>query len=208
MAITQTKSTPSTWEISLLWVGVNAFSILGGILFGAFLNEILWASHFPSGVDNLISILILIDNPIQRALIYGLSIGSIKSLLEGFVLRKYKVKWNGWIPASALGWAFGVTVATALPMLGPVVGINQLLGGMIVGLSQWIVLKRYLPKAYWWIIASTIGSFAILSYVPLGYTFFMMLEGFVLFIIAGLFLGIMTGATLSWLLTLSWLEEM
>ena len=201
MDTVDTKPLPSGWTISLFWIGANALSIFCGILFGAFLNEILWTPNLPPEVDSFIT------NPVQRAFIIGLSIGGIKSLLEGFVLQKYKIKLNGWLLANILGWAVGVTVAVGLAVFRSGSGINELLGGMIIGLSQWIVLRRYLPKAYWWIIASAIGSFAILSYIPLGYTFLMMLESFITFIIAGLLMGVLTGATLSWLLTLSWLEE-
>jgi hypothetical protein len=206
MATTEMKRVPVSWDISLLWTGVNALSIFGGILLGAFLNEILWRSYIPRDVDTL-GVYIFINNPIQRAFIFGLSIGGIKSLLEWFVLQRYKAKRNGWISASLLGWTVGVTVAVGLAAFPSRSGINQLLGGMIIGFSQWIVLRHCLPKAYWWIIAIIVGSFLILSRIPLGYTFLMMLESFIAFIIAGLFMGIITGTTLSWLLTLSWLEE-
>jgi hypothetical protein len=192
---------PSSWTIILFWTGSNALSIFGGILLGAFLNEILWTPNLPPGVESFIT------NPVQRAFIFGLSIGGIKSLLEAFVLQRWKIKWNGWIPINMLGWAFGVTFAVGLAVFHLGSGINELLGGMIIGLSQWIVLRRYLPKAYWWIIANVVGGFVILSYIPLGNTFLMMLESFILFLIAGLFIGIMTGAMLSWLLALLWLEE-
>lgn len=121
--------------------------------------------------------------------------------------RGWKIKWNGWIPVNMLGWAFGVTFAVGLAVFHSGSGINELLGGMIIGLSQWIVLRSHLPRAYWWIIANVVGGFVILSYIPLGNTFLMMLESFIIFIIAGLSIGITTGATLSWLLALLWLEE-
>ena len=206
MVNAEIKLSPNIWEIILLWTGANTLSIFGGILLGAFLNDVLWNSNLPSCVD-CISIDGVITNPIQRAFIYGLSIAGIKSILEELVLRKWKVKWNGWVPVSMLGWAFGVTIAEGLAVVHSDFGVNQLLGGMVIGLSQWVILRRYLPKAYWWIIANVIGSFAILSYVPLGYTFSMMTESFIIFIVGGFFTGIMTSATLSWLLSLSWLEE-
>jgi hypothetical protein len=207
MAEADIKLPPSIWEIMLLWTGVNTVSMLSGILLGAFLNDSLWNSDLPLCVGDCISIDMLINNPIQRAFVFGLSIGGIKGLLEELVLHKWKIKWNGWIPVSMLNWAFGMTIAVGLAVFHSGFGINQLLGGMVIGLSQWIILRRYLPKAHWWIIANAIGGFAIFSYVPLGYTFSMMLESSIIFIATGFFLGIMTGATLSWLQNLSWLEE-
>jgi len=207
MVNAENKLSPNIWEIILLWTGANTFSIFGGILLGAFLNDALWSSNLPPCVD-CISIYGILTNPIQRAFIYGLSIGGIKSILEELVLRKWKVKWNGWVPVGILGWAFGITITEGLAFFHSDFGVvNQLLGGIVIGLSQWVILRRYLPKAYWWIIANVIGSFAILSYIPLGYTFSMMAESFIIFIVAGFFTGIMTSSTLSWLLNLSWFEE-
>ena len=201
MTTTDTELSPSSWIIILFWTGANTLSIFGGILLGALLNEVIWTTNLPPGVDASIT------NPIQRALIFGLSIGGVKSLLEEFVLQRWKIKWNGWIPATVLGWAFGVTFAVGLAIFHSRLGINELLGGMIIGLSQLIVVRHYLPRAYWWVIANVVGGFVILGYIPLGYTFSLMLESFIIFIIAGLFIGVVTGVTLSWLLTLLWLEE-
>ena len=208
MANTDVEQSPNTRAISLLWIGASTLSIFGGILLGAFLNDALWNSNLPLCVGDCISIdMIIINNPIQRAFVYGLSIGGIKGLLEELILQKWKIKWNGWILASMLGWALGVTIAVGLATFHSNMGINQLLGGMVIGLSQWVILRRYVPKAYLWIIANVIGSFMILSYIPLGYTFLMMVESFIIFIIAGFFTGIMTSAVLSWLLNFFWLEE-
>jgi hypothetical protein len=201
MVIAETKTVPRSWEISLLWIGANVLSIFGGILLGAFLNEVLWRPDVPSEVVGFIT------NPIQRAIVIGLSIGVIKGLLEWLILHRYEMKWKGWFPTSVFAWAVGITVAVGLSETRPDLGINELLGGITIGLSQWIILRKYLPKAYWWVIATTIGSFAVFSYVPLGYTFLMMLESFIAFIVTGLFMGLMTGTTLSWLLSLSSLKE-
>jgi hypothetical protein len=201
MVNTETKPIPSSWEISLLWIGANALSTFGGILLAAFLNDILWARNLPPGVDSLI------NNPVERAFIIGLSIGGVKGLLERLILQRYEARWKGWVPVSMLAWAIAVTIAAGLPEIRPNLYINELFGGIIIGVSQWIILKHYLPKAYWWTIAAASGSFAVLGYIPLGYTFIMMLESFIAFIIPGLFMGILTGTTLSWLLNLSWLKE-
>jgi len=203
MANADIELSPNTWAISLLWTGANTLSIFGGILLGAFLNDALWNSNLPLCTGDCISIDMLINNPIQRAFVFGLSIGGIKGLLEELILLKWKIKWNGWIPVSMLGWAFGVTIAVGLAVFHSNSGINQLLGGIVIGLSQWVILRRYLPKAYWWIIANVIGSFAILSCIPLGYTFSMMVESSIVFIIAGFFIGIMTSAVLLWLINSS-----
>jgi hypothetical protein len=207
MVSTESKLAPNTWETVLLWTVTNTFSILGGILLGAFLNDALWNTNVPQCVGDCISIDMLINNPIQRAFVFGVSIAGIKSLCEWLVFQRWKIKWNGWFLATIIGWTLGVTIAIGLEVFESNSAMNHLLGGMLVGISQWIILRHYLPKASWWIIANVIGCFAILSYIPLGYTFSMMLENSVVFIVTGVFAGILSGVVLSWLLSLSWLEK-
>jgi hypothetical protein len=207
MVSREIKLAPNPWETVLLWIVTDTLSILGGILLGAFLNDTLWNTNLPQCVGDCISIDMLINNPIQRAFVFGLSIGGIKSLCEMLVLQKWKIRWDGWFPASIVGWSLGVTIAVGLEMFNSHSGINQLLGGMVIGISQWVILRHYLPKAYWWIIANVIGCFAVLSYIPLGYTFSMMLENSVVFFVMGFFAGLMTSVVLSWLLNLSRLEK-
>jgi len=206
MVVTETKPVPSWWEISLLWVSANILSIFGGILLGTFLNDILWSSNFPPRVDGII-IDGVITNPIQRAIIIGISIGSFKGFLEWLVLQRYEAKWKGWLPISTLAWVIGVTIAVGLPAINPHLEINALAGGTLLGVIQWSLVRQFIPKAYWWIVCTVIGSFAVLTYIPLGYTFLMILEGFLAFLLAGLFMGVATGATLAWLLQFSWLKK-
>jgi hypothetical protein len=199
---------PSSSTISLFWVVANIFSIFGGVLLGKFLYDFMYQFFYPYQDPPGLHIFILVDDPVRRMVFIGLSIGILTGFLERLVLQRYKLQWNGWILANILGWGFGFAAAEGLEMLGWQWGTPQLLGGMIIGFSQWIVLRRYLAKSYWWIVACIIGSFAILSWIPVGYTFQMILEEYSIpIIVAGLIMGIFTGATLSWLLALSWLQE-
>ena len=199
---------PSSSTMSLFWVVANIFSIFGGVLLGKFLYDFLYPFFYPYQDPPGLHIFRLVDDPVQRMVFIGLSIGILTGFLEKLVLQKHKLQWNGWILANVLGWSFGLAAAEGLEMLGWQWSIPQLLGGMIIGFSQWIVLRRYLVKSYWWIAACILGSFAILSWIPVGYTFPMILEEYSIpIIVAGLIMGIFTGATLSLLLTLSSLQE-
>jgi hypothetical protein len=203
-----TEKLSGSSTMSLFWVVANIFSIFGGVLFGKFLYDFLYPFFYPYQNPPGLHIFSLVDDSVRRMVFIGLSIGILSGLLERLVLQRYKLQWNGWILANILGWGFGFAAAESLEMFGWQWGTPQLLGGIIIGFSQWIVLKQYLAKSYWWIIACVIGSFAILSWIPVGYTFLMILEEYSIpIIVAGLIMGIFTGATLSWLLTLSWLQE-
>jgi hypothetical protein len=205
MDTTDTEKLPISSIISLFWIGANVFSIFGGVLLGKFLYDFLWPTFYLYQFDE---IEFLVDDPVRRMIIIGLSIGILTGLLEKLVLQRYKLKWNGWIPANILGWGFGFAAAESLKMFVWQWGAPQLLGGMIIGFAQWLVLRRHLPKPYWWIIACVMGSLATLSWIPVGYTFLMIIEEYSIpIIVAGLIMGIYTGTTLSWLLALSWLQE-
>jgi hypothetical protein len=198
---TDTKKTPNISIISLLWAGSNVFSIFGGVLLGKFLYDFLYPYFYTYQYQSGLNLLILVDDPIRRMAFIGLSIGILTGLVERLVLQRYKLQWNNWIPANVIGWGLGVMVVESLKMSGWQWGTPQLSGGLIIGFSQWFVLRRYLSKSYWWVVACAIGSFAILSWIPVGYTFSMILEEYSIpIIVAGLIMGISTGVTLSGLL--------
>jgi len=56
--------------------------------------------------------------------------------------------WIQWVLATTVGWVLGL-------VLGGEMGI-----GILVGLTQWLVLRRYFPGAGWWVLASGIGWLA------------------------------------------------
>ena len=69
-----------------------------------------------------------------------------------------------WVLASSIGWPVGIIVAIVLSYA--VVNIfypketNLIVGlclGAVVGLSQWLVIKRYFKVGTWWIFACSIG---------------------------------------------------
>ena len=72
--------------------------------------------------------------------------------------------WLWWVLASVVGWGVGGVV------LGPVFGVVEpafgllvggaavgAIGGAVLGVLQWLVLRRQLARAGWWIVASTVG---------------------------------------------------
>lgn len=198
----KSKQSPISWSISLHWAGINALSIFGGVLLGALLNEFLWSKPSPH------RILILFTNPTQRILIIGLCIGVLSGIFEARLLRKNNLYWKGWIPANILGWGIGAAAFVSLAAFNQKSEFNHFIGGMIIGFFQWLVLRQHLPKSYWWIIVCGIGGFVLLGWIPLGYTFFMILqEQFVPIIIAGFIMGIITGLTLAWMLSLKYLSD-
>lgn len=68
--------------------------------------------------------------------------------------------WLQWLLATSLGWAIGgvalsVCIGGLGDQLGNVVGDAAL--GLMAGITQWLILRQWLEKAEWWILASAGG---------------------------------------------------
>jgi len=72
--------------------------------------------------------------------------------------RINRTRW--WILASVIG--FGVGKSVADPVAQAVPGLlGSAFGGLAIGLflgvTQWLVLRRHVPKARWWILANAVA---------------------------------------------------
>ena len=74
--------------------------------------------------------------------------------------------WLHWVLASAASGAVTMTVTGALVRAGStdpavVVAVFGLLIGVSLGTTQWLVLRRQVPWAYRWVLASALGGMAV-----------------------------------------------
>ncbi len=100
----------------------------------------------------------------------GLLIGTAQWL----VLRQYIPKAFWWIVVSALGWTFGLVllryygslINPLIPFLNTL-GVWRIFGTSLVyepivltilGAAQFPILRRFVRKAYWWILVSALGG--------------------------------------------------
>jgi hypothetical protein len=124
------------------------------------------------------------------AAVAGASIG----IAQWLVLRRQVSRSGWWVLLSSLGFAVGwlVDVETTGVVGDASTGVMV---GASVGIAQWLVLRRQVSQAGWWVLASSVGftvTFAVLAAGVLpgvGITF-------------GVFAayGAVTGAVLVWLL--------
>ncbi len=120
--------------------------------------------------------------------VLGLSSFALVGLAQWLVLKRYLrgITWWGWTLATMLGQFLRLVVGIFLTvglLLFDVVGdlpeligasatltlikvINGFLLGLPLGFAQWIVLRRYLPGAAWWIPAVAMGA-ALNAIMPL-----------------------------------------
>ena len=132
-------------------------------------------------------------------------LGLLTGLLQCLPLRRYLPRTGWWIAATALGWSLGFAVAYLGYAIWPValnanstwaVEIVFVSIGAATGLVQWLVLRRRVPRAGWWVLASALGWGLVRPIA--GEAFTSLLE----LLIIGAVPAVVTGLALWWLLTL------
>ena len=87
------------------------------------------------------------------------------SLLQGFVLQNRISHTFRWVTAGTIGWAIGwLIVLFAVPSGLEI--INGLVVGLAMGIAGWLVLRREVHWAGWWIIMSIVGWTTGLALLP------------------------------------------
>jgi hypothetical protein len=130
----------------------------------------------------------------------GLIEGLILGLFQWMVLRRRIRGSMAWIPATGLGLMLGLIAfwgilvgitGTQLPQGNPTDWAFELgllrsgLIGCLMGIAQWIVLRKQFPAHGWWIptvIVAMIGSWLVRWFFGEGYAFIVLgaVSGFVL----------------------------
>ena len=82
-------------------------------------------------------------------------------VMQWLVLRQQLSQSGWWILASSVGLAIGLVVGVAVSAAGgddaaaAVVSLAVL--GVSVGIAQWLVLRRQVSRAGWWILVNVVG---------------------------------------------------
>lgn len=122
--------------------------------------------------------------------------------LQGLVLRRFWRDTLRWTLATAAGLFCGFYLSARSVLLDLYLGMSPEAGeldnlfvystlGAVFGLFQWLVLRRHVQNAYWWILAN------MLSWTAGGVMFRDDAMGFV--VIGGI-VGVVTGTFLLWLI--------
>jgi hypothetical protein len=139
------------WGVWLRWLVSSAVGLAVG-----FIVYFPLVVGFASDVGGVLQTLI---SAVGGAL-FGASLG----IAQWLVLRRRASQPGLWVWASVAGGTVGGVLALAV---GEVVGeasgfeVAVVVGGAALGASlgiaQWLVLRRHLPQAGWWILASSVG---------------------------------------------------
>lgn len=136
------------WDLWRKWVLAN---ILGWLLGWFFLMN----AHLLSFATTMFgkSVEMYLDE-----FIMGLFVGT----LQWLVLRKY-FQWTGWwIILIMVGLVIGHTLFSQVLNIYETTYLSRtFIGGIIlggsIGIMQWIVVRKRIPKDYWWPIGCTLG---------------------------------------------------
>ncbi|MCP4417093.1 MAG: hypothetical protein GY805_10750 [Chloroflexi bacterium] len=97
------------------------------------------------------------------------ALGLTRSIFQYFLLRRYLPQAGWWLGATTLGWFLVVPTVSFLNIFLPknletnanlFIFLMIILGGL-VGSLQWLVLRRYVRRTGWWILATIAGWMAV-----------------------------------------------
>lgn len=88
--------------------------------------------------------------------LFAAAIGVAVGVLQWLVLRSLFQRAGWWVLGSGLGWAIGfLTITYLLPE--QIAVLQGVILGASIGVGQWIVLRQWVPRAYWWIPMTALG---------------------------------------------------
>ena len=113
------------------------------------------------------------------------------AVMQCFVLfRRIPRAWR-WILASAIGWLAGLVVV--IPVVPPGMGfLSGAVMGVTTGTAQWVLLRRQVHWAGWWIVISSLAWSAALSLAPDSGS-----NALPPLVLSGVTVGVVTGIALS-----------
>lgn len=150
-----------------VWIGANFAGLVSGFFLYAITAELL-----------------------VGAIAMGLIIGWIEML--ALTLQRARVGWL-WVINSIVAF---MTWGMALPVFGAVNGLSGLSLGVVLGLMQWLTLRKHVEQAQWWLAANLVAWIGGLTlYLPLA-----SISWIIGAAVAGLVAGAILGGTLVWLL--------
>jgi hypothetical protein len=148
------------------WVLLTTLgSLFGGAVSGAL--ESLGETRFDDVTSPLLGALVLL---VTTAVPFGVQ-GAAIGLAQGIALRHVLARSGWWVIATGGGWAIGGAISGSLAgsVGGAVTGVGPDAGwvGFVItftgsgiallflpGIFQWLVLRRQVERAGWWVLAS------------------------------------------------------
>ncbi len=93
--------------------------------------------------------------------------------LQYGLLRSYLPHMGRWVFATVAGWLLGILLIALPDWLGWIdaplnsLDLILLMMGLAIGLTQWLILRRRIARAGWWIAANALG-WGLVGLITLG----------------------------------------
>ncbi len=133
----------------------------------------------------------------------GAACGAVLGAVQWLVVRRRLSLPRSWIVVTSLGMAGGLALTLALfgtSTAGSALLLRGASTGLLIGLAQWVVLSRSVPRAWVWVPTVAVGwalGWAVSSAIGLNLT-----PNFAVFGASGaLAFQALTGLVLAWLLS-------
>jgi hypothetical protein len=115
-------------------------------------------------------------------------------VMQCFVLYRRMPGALRWILATAIGWLAGLVIV--IPVVPPGMGfLSGAVMGATVGAAQWVLLRRQVHLAGWWIVVSILAWSTALSLAPASGS-----NALPPLVLSGIMPAVVTGITLGLLL--------
>jgi hypothetical protein len=144
------------WGFGLRWIVAN----IGGLSIGYALGMPLLFFAFMQGF--------LGDHTMRFEAYWAVGaaiVGAVSGTTQWFMLRRYVT--HAWILISVFGYVVGA-YASVLVGLSVTSGemqrgtpfVEAAIAGTVIGITQWLALRRHVAAAFWWVLASA-AAFAV-----------------------------------------------
>jgi hypothetical protein len=143
-----------------------------------------------------------------KGITFGIVMGATGGYLQWAVLRERIAGAGLWELASALRFGLAMSVAAAANT-----GENYVMAGILIasvfgvvsGMLQWLILRRHVKSAGWWVVTNLLGSLVsvivgVRVFSAISATGNSGLDTIVFGLVFGVGTGAITGAALIWLL--------
>jgi hypothetical protein len=186
------------WSFWLGWVLVNTVGLAGSFIVAGAVGVV---------VDYA-------EGSVMGIILSGAVFGALLGVVQWLVLRRRVSRSGWWVLASTVGGAVGGAMALVMDE-AQIFAIVLAVGGASVGIAQWLVLRRQVAQAGWWVLSGTVVGGIVGGAVDLvlggtrGWDLFvviMLLPVGGIVALAGY--GAITGGVLVWLLRQSAAKEL
>lgn len=163
MTTTQKIQSSTLWILILGWLFTN---LIGFGLVGMLFHNFPLAFTFPPNVTRLGAF------KFGAAFGGGLAFGAIPALLIGLlqwlILRRYLSASRWWIVSVSAGVGLMHFITDGFENARDL-SIAVLLGGLVVGVLQWLLLRQHFQQSGWWIVATVASWYLgwLMSYLIL-----------------------------------------